>query len=87
MSTATTEVKKYIIENFASDVQEEDLTDDYDLLESGLVNSLGLLRLISWLGERFDIAVDEVDISADAFRSVAAIRDFIEKFGSVSAGR
>ncbi|MFC8527687.1 phosphopantetheine-binding protein [Nocardia sp. NPDC057227] len=71
-------VKEFIVTNFAPDVTAHELADDYELVDSGLVNSLALLRLISWVGERYGINIDDIDIDRDDFRSVAAIEKFIE---------
>ncbi|MET0134523.1 MAG: acyl carrier protein [Kibdelosporangium sp.] len=77
MSTEV-EIKSFIVRNFAADVPADQLAADLNLLDSGVVDSLGLLRLIAWVGERYDIAVDEADISPNNFRSVDAIRAFVE---------
>ena len=66
-----------MISEFVSDISAEELDNDYDLLENGVVNSLGLLRLIAWVGERYDIPVDEIDLSPTDFRSVNSIDEFV----------
>ncbi|MFD9738888.1 acyl carrier protein [Umezawaea sp. NPDC059074] len=66
-----------MISEFVSDISAEELDNDYDLLENGVVNSLGLLRLIAWVGERYDIPVDEIDLSPADFRSVNSIDEFV----------
>jgi len=60
-------------------VTSDELADDYDLVANGVIDSLGLLRVVSWLENRFDIPVDEVDISEQDFVSVAAICAFVER--------
>jgi len=77
------EVKSFIVEKFAPDVRVDELDDDYDLLDNGVVDSLALLRLISWVGDRFEIPIDDIDLTPDHFRSVSAIDDFITRFGAV----
>ena len=73
----STEIKQFVISEFVSDISAEELDNDYDLLENGVVNSLGLLRLIAWVGERYDIPVDEIDLSPADFRSVNSIDEFV----------
>ncbi|MEO6083283.1 MAG: acyl carrier protein [Umezawaea sp.] len=75
-----------MISEFVSDISAEELDNDYDLLENGVVNSLGLLRLIAWVGERYDIPVDEIDLSPADFRSVNAIDDFIRSARPIGTG-
>jgi acyl carrier protein len=72
------EIKSYIIAEFAPDVSIDELDADYDLLENGVVDSLGLLQLIGWVGDRFDLPVTEIDLSPADFRSAQSIQDFVE---------
>ncbi|MFB9908961.1 acyl carrier protein [Allokutzneria oryzae] len=82
MPTAT-EIKRFIISEFVPDVGEDQLDDDYDLLGTGVVGSLALLRLISWVGRRYGIPVEDMALSPEDFRSVNAIRAFVA--GATSA--
>jgi len=71
------EVKRFIVTTFAPDITPDQLPSDYDLLDNGVVDSLGLLRLIAWVGERYEIPVEERDVSPAQFSSVEAITAFI----------
>ena len=75
--TTENEVKRFVVRTFAPDLSTEELPSDVDLMETGIVDSLGLLRLIAWVGEHFDIPVDDQDISPDQFASVSAITVFV----------
>ncbi|MFF7653263.1 acyl carrier protein [Streptomyces sp. NPDC007983] len=80
ISTASSKaIREFIVTTYAPDVSAEELDPSYDLLDNGLVDSLGLLQLISWVGDRYDIDIDDVEIAPDDFRSVNAISAFIEK--------
>jgi acyl carrier protein len=80
------EIKRFIIANFARDVTPDELGSDLNLLDSGVVDSLGLLRLIAWVGDNYHIPVNDANVSPDDFSSIDAIRSFIEEShsGSVS---
>lgn len=75
--TRTEEIKEFVVTNFAPDVSMNELEDDFDLLDSGLINSLGLVKLVTQLSRRFDVDVDAADIRPDYFRTVTAIDNFI----------
>lgn len=77
MTIAST-IKDYVIVEYLPGTAPDELESSYDLLENGVVDSLRLLQLIAWVGERFDIAVDDLYISPDNFRSIDAIRDLVE---------
>ncbi|SES42907.1 phosphopantetheine-binding protein [Actinokineospora terrae] len=72
------EITRYVVAEFAPDIRADELDADYDLLDNGVVDSLGLLRLIGWLGERYDLPVDDIDLAPEQFRSVRAVDAFVE---------
>lgn len=74
-----TVVKQFIIEEFLPDVSISELASDYDLLAGGVIDSLGLLKTMAWLEDRFDLRADEIDLDPDHFRTVSAIGAFIER--------
>lgn len=71
------EIKRFVVAQFADDVTVDDLADDFDLLDNGVIDSLGLLRLIAWLGDRYSIPVDDIDIEPDNFRTIDAMAAFV----------
>ncbi|MEV7659788.1 acyl carrier protein [Streptomyces anulatus] len=78
MSTVTNDpIRAYIVSEFLAGEDAEDLTDDFDLIESTVVNSLGLVRLISWISETYSIPVDDIPLEPAAYRTLADIRDFV----------
>jgi acyl carrier protein len=71
------EIRQFVLREFLPDVPAEELGADEDLLAGGVVDSLGLLKLIAWIEDRFGVAVDEVELSPDSFRSITAINAFV----------
>ncbi|MEW1550436.1 phosphopantetheine-binding protein [Streptomyces tsukubensis] len=78
-------VKNFLIQEFMPDVQASELAGDYDLLANGVVDSLGLLKLIAWIETEFGITVDDAALDPDNFRTVDAIDGFVAR-ASVPAG-
>ncbi|MEU8570276.1 phosphopantetheine-binding protein [Streptomyces pathocidini] len=74
----TAEIQRFIASEFIPDIVPSQLDPDYDLLETGVVDSLQLVRVITWIGKRFDIPVEQVEFTPDHFRSVRAIQTFID---------
>jgi acyl carrier protein len=72
-------IKEHIVQEFLPDVSTADLANDYDLIANGVVDSLGLLRLIGWLETRFEIPIDDIEIAEKDFVTVDAICEFIER--------
>jgi acyl carrier protein len=72
-------IKEFIIAEFIPDIQVAQLDNDYDLIAGGVIDSINLLRVITWLGNRFDIPLDEVEIAEKNFASVTAICEFVDR--------
>ena len=53
------------------------LTDDADLLSAGIVDSLGLLRLVAFLEERFGVKVPDEDVVFENFQSIRAMATYV----------
>jgi acyl carrier protein len=81
---STTAIRQHIVAEYLADASVSQLPDDYDLLGNGVIDSLGLLRLIAWLEQRFGVSVDEIDIAPEDFRTVSAIGDVVARARSVS---
>ena len=54
------------------------LTDETQLLDEGVFDSLGILRMIEFIESQFDVKVDAEDINKRNFRSIDAIVDFVD---------
>ena len=72
-------IKQFVIDEFLPDVTGADLTTDYDLVATGVIDSLGLLKLIAWLEERFELPIDDLELDPDSFRTIDAIDAFIAR--------
>lgn len=55
-----------------------DIEPGTDLLSSGLVASLGVMRLVQFIEERFDYAVPPEDLVIENFIDVATLARYLE---------
>jgi D-alanine--poly(phosphoribitol) ligase subunit 2 len=78
MDDETAKIKSFIVEEFMPDISVDELESDYDLLTGGVVDSLGVLKFVAWMEDEFDIAVDESELGPDSFRTVTAIKEFVD---------
>ena len=81
----TPKIKEFIVEEFMPDVPAEELDADFDLLTGGVVDSLGLLKVVAWLEAEYDIGVDESELGPESFRTVNAINEYIVQQKAASA--
>lgn len=56
----------------------EDLTDNYPLVDSGLLDSIGIFKLVVFLEEKFEIKIESQDIIEKNFRTIIAIDSFVK---------
>lgn len=62
-----------------------DVRRDTDLLMSGLVDSLGVVRIVDWLEHRCSIEIDPSDVVLEHFATVDAMIDYLRSRGDVDA--
>ena len=79
MDETTQKVKQFIVDEFMPDVPVEELDADFDLLTGGVVDSLGLLKVVAWLETEFDIIVDDSELGPESFRTARAISEYIQQ--------
>ncbi|MEU6540458.1 acyl carrier protein [Streptomyces sp. NPDC047000] len=82
--TVQRDITAYIVAEYLPGTPASELEPEYDLLETGVISSLDLLRLIEWLGDRYDIPFADLEISPEDFRSVAAMEKVVQRFAGVT---
>jgi acyl carrier protein len=76
------EVEQFIVADIAAGRGIEAVAHDRDLLTDGIIDSLGITELITFLEGKYAIKVDDDDIDAENFRSIDGIAAFVEKKGA-----
>ena len=69
---------KYIQDNLLTGKVEIDLSPEDDLLGSGLLDSMGVMRLVAFVEETFNIKIPPEDIVIENFMDVKAITNYVE---------
>ena len=71
-------IRTFISENFLfGDVVQ--LDDDTSFLEAGIIDSTGVLELISFVEETYNIKVDDEEIIPENFDSLQNVSDYLEQ--------
>ncbi len=70
------EIRTFLSEKFLLG-RAEALNDDVPLL-GNVIDSQGVIELIVFIQERFDVAVDDEEVTTDAFASLKTTIAFIE---------
>jgi acyl carrier protein len=57
----------------------EPVEPDTDLLLTGLVDSIGVVRIVTWMEDHLDIEIDPVDVVLENFQTVALMVDYVQR--------
>jgi methoxymalonate biosynthesis acyl carrier protein len=76
-TTIKDQVRQFIREELAAAKGIATFTDSESLTESGIIDSLGIFRLVTFLEENFGVRVGDEEISADNLQSVDKIEALV----------
>jgi acyl carrier protein len=71
-------VRGFILEHFLPGEDPKNLTDQTELKESGILDSLSTLKLVSFLEEEFTIELEANDLEAGNLATVANIETMVQ---------
>jgi acyl carrier protein len=71
-------VKEFIIENFLFG-EEVQLELDTDFFDKGIIDSTGVIELVSFIEEKFDLSVDDDELIPENLSSLKKIDLFLQK--------
>ncbi len=78
MADTKTSLHNYILENFLFG-QTEGLADDTSFLDQGILDSTGVLELVSYLEETYGIEVSDDDLIPENLDSVDFIYAYLKR--------
>ena len=73
------DVKKFIMDNFMMGRDPDELTDSGSLLEMNIIDSTGVLELVGFLEETFEITIEDDELVPENLDSINRIADFINR--------
>jgi acyl carrier protein len=73
-----TEVKEFIVDNFLFG-EEGDLDENTSFFNSDIIDSTGILELIAFLEEKYDIKVEDEEMLPENFNTLINISGYLEK--------
>lgn len=76
MSTSDT-LRRYIAEEL---LETEDVIEDHEnLLADGMVDSMGMLRLVAFIDETWNIKVPAEDFTIENFRTIGCLDGYLSR--------
>jgi acyl carrier protein len=77
MMNAAQSIKHYIRSELMADKQDAPLEDEENLIDAGIVDSLGIFLLIAFIENEFAIKVQPEDVVLENFATISAISKLV----------
>ncbi len=74
-----TEIRDFIVDNFMMGMNPEELSDSDSLLDKGIIDSTGVLELVGFLEENYQIQIEDEELVPENLDSVNNLANFIQK--------
>lgn len=79
MSSVEQQIKTYIASNILFSDNGYPYPDDASFLDKGIVDSMNVLELVSFVEKQFGIVVRDQDLIPDNFDSVSRLADYVRR--------
>lgn len=77
MTARETEIRQFVIENFLFG-QDKNLNNSQSFLDSGIIDSTGVLELIGFLESQYGISIQDDELVPTNLDSVERVASFVE---------
>lgn len=71
------QIRQYVLEEFAKTKGVNQITDQEVLTKNGIIDSMGIFRLVAFLEDTFKIRVGDEEITHDNLESIDAIERLV----------
>ena len=79
MSSVANQLRAFVVETFLFGDSSTALPEDASFIESGLIDSTGILELVAFVEEEFGISVADEEILPDNFDSIGKVEGFVAR--------
>jgi acyl carrier protein len=80
-SNPTDVIRSFVVQQFPA-ARKRVIDEKVRLLESGIVDSLGMLDLVSFLEKSFSIQIADEELTPENFATIASLTDFVKRKNS-----
>ena len=78
MSNPKEKIRAFVVENFLFG-SDENLENNTSFLDEGIIDSTGILELVSFLEEEFSITVDDEELVPENLDSINNVTAYLER--------
>jgi acyl carrier protein len=73
------EIRNYINRNMLFDSGAANFTDDASLLQEGIIDSIGIMELVTFITQTYGVSVQPEEILPENFDSISRISNFVRR--------
>jgi acyl carrier protein len=79
MSDMQTEIRQFVVDNFLFGQSDKPFSNSDSFLEAGIIDSTGVLELITFIESHFGISVDDDELVPANLDSVDRLANFVQR--------
>lgn len=79
MEDIESRVEQFMYLSFPPAVPGEEYSSTQSLIETGVMDSMGVLVMVTWLEEEFGIIVDDEDVIPENMDSIANLAGYVDR--------
>jgi len=72
-------VRDFIVSTMTIGDHGNHLDDTFSLIENGVLDSLGIMKLIQFIEEKFSFSIEDEDVLPENFENIESISNFINR--------
>jgi len=72
-------LKNFITSELMQGNNNGNLNDSQSLIEEGIIDSLGILKLMSFIEDTFSVQIKDADLTPENFSTPQSIADFVKQ--------
>jgi len=74
---AVLRIRQFVLQKFPL-ARRRNVSDSDNLLESGIVDSLGVLELVTFMQQEFSVAIADEDLTPENFQNIESMVRFVQ---------
>jgi acyl carrier protein len=75
---AVSRIRHFVLQKFPL-ARKRRVADGDNLLESGIIDSLGVLELVTFMQQEFSVTVDDEDLTPENFQNIERMARFVAR--------
>jgi acyl carrier protein len=76
-------IARFIADEFLGDTEARNIPDDLNLIDAGIIDSLGLLKIVAFLEEELRVTIEPEAMVPENLNSIRAILDLVTATAAV----